>query len=88
MPTTKQNPFGGEVEEEGHGEAGSVNHKSYGDLTMISPTILSETYFFLFNTLSSYLSGKSSERHAEGARPPRRQKYISVMFGLLSQSRS
>ena len=26
-------------------------------------------------------SGKSSERHAEGARPPRRRKYISVIFG-------
>ena len=34
------------------------------------------------------MSGKSSERHAEGIRPPRRHKYISVMFGLLSQSRS
>ena len=33
------------------------------------------------------LSGKSSD-YAEGARPPRRQTYISVMFGLLSQSRS
>ena len=33
-------------------------------------------------------SGRSSERHAEGARPPRRQKVISVIFGLLSQSRS
>ena len=33
-------------------------------------------------------SGKSSERHAEGARPPRMQTYISVIFGLLSQSRS
>ena len=34
----------------------------------------------------SRCSGKSSERHAEGARPPRRQTYISVIFGLLSQS--
>ena len=33
-------------------------------------------------------AGKSSERHAEGARPPRRQNYISVIVGLLSQSRS
>ena len=33
-------------------------------------------------------SGKSSEGRAEGARPPRWRKYISVMFGLLSQSRS
>ena len=28
-------------------------------------------------------SGKSSERHAEGTRPPRRQTYISVMVELL-----
>ena len=34
------------------------------------------------------ISGKSAERHAAGARPPRRQTYISVVFGLLSQSRS
>ena len=34
------------------------------------------------------ISGKSSERHAEGARPPRRQKYILGTLGLLSQSRS
>ena len=33
-------------------------------------------------------SGESSERHAEGSRPPRRHKCISVIFGLLSQSRS
>ena len=33
-------------------------------------------------------SGKISERHAEGTRPPRRQTYISVILGLLSQSRS
>ena len=32
-------------------------------------------------------SGKSSESHAEGARPHRRQRYSSVTFGLLSQSR-
>ena len=30
----------------------------------------------------------SSERHAKGARPPRRHKYISVFFGPLSQSGS
>ena len=34
------------------------------------------------------ISGKSSERHAEGARPPRKRTYISVTLGLLSQSRS
>ena len=39
-----------------------------------------------FNILK--VSGKSSERHAEGARPPRRQTNISVILGLLSQSRS
>ena len=33
-------------------------------------------------------SGKSSERHAEGAGPPRRQKHIWLNFGLLSQSSS
>ena len=32
--------------------------------------------------------GRAVERHAEGARPPRRQNYISVIFGLLSQSSS
>ena len=26
------------------------------------------------------ISGKRSERHAEGARPPRRQNHISAMF--------
>ena len=36
----------------------------------------------------SYLSGRNSERHTEGARPPRRQANIPVIVGLLSQSRS
>ena len=39
------------------------------------------SYEILF--IYSY-SGKSSERHAEGARPPRRRTYISAMFGLLT----
>ena len=42
-------------------------------------------YIYIYVML---VSGKSSERHAEGARPPRRRKYISVIVGLLSQSRS
>ena len=42
----------------------------------------------IYNISPSTFPSGVRERHAEGARPPRRRRYVSVTFGLLSQSRS
>ena len=49
-----------------------------------APANLSQSEFSPREPGACLRSGKSNERHAEGARPPRRRKYISVFFGLLS----
>jgi len=49
-------------------------------LQMYIEEVLGQTVVWVF---PNNRSGKSSESHAEGARSPRRQSYLSVIFGVL-----
>ena len=44
--------------------------------------------YIMQRPLQSMDQGRAVQSHAEGAAPPGRQTYMSVMFGFPSQSRS
>ena len=56
--------------------------------TTTTTTAATTTTTTITTTKPSCTHMSVSQRHAEGARPPRRRTYVSLTFGLLSQSRS